>query len=48
MDNGELGAYGEYIKKYRGSGDKLEPAEAEARLKLAIAANEWLRSEAEE
>lgn len=56
IDNGELGAYGEYIKKYCSRDEKLGSVKVKAvkgkaveeMAELAIAACKWLKSEAEE
>ena len=56
IDNGEFGAYGEYIKKYFSRDDKLGSVKKKAikgkaveeKAELAIAAWKWLGSEVTE
>ena len=56
IDNGELGAYGEYIKKYCSRDEKLGSVKVKAvkgkaveeMEELAIAAWKWLKSEVTE
>ena len=51
IDNGEFGAYGEYIKKYFSRDDKLGSVKGKAveeKAELAIAAWKWLGSEVTE